>query len=113
MAITAKEAIEAVQGSRGFITTVAKKLGCTRGNIYALMKKYPTVKQAIDDERETLKDFAEGKLFQQIDEGNTTAIIFYLKTQAKDRGYVERQEVTGAEGGPVVVVSWDAANDTD
>jgi hypothetical protein len=83
MAITATQAIEAVEGSRGFITTVARKLGCTRGNVYALMKKYPTVKQAIDDERESLKDFAEGKLFQQIDDGNTTAIIFYLKTQAK------------------------------
>ena len=95
MAITAKQAIEAVQNSKGFITTVAKQLGCTRGNVYALMKKFPTVEQAIKDERETLKDFAEGKLFQQIDDGNTTAIIFYLKCQAKERGYVERQEISG------------------
>jgi hypothetical protein len=103
MAITATQAIEAVQDSKGFITTVAKRLGCTRGNVYALMNKFPTVEQAIKDERETLKDFAEGKLFQQIDDGNTTAIIFYLKCQAKERGYVERQEITGAEGAPVTV----------
>ena len=44
------------------------------------------------DEREGLKDFAEGKLMQQIDGGNITAIIFYLKTQAKDRGYIEKVE---------------------
>lgn len=93
MAITAAQAIEAVKGSKGFVTTIAKRLGCGRGNVYALMNKYPTVNQAVLDEREQLKDFAEGKLFEQIQDGNMTGIIFYLKTQAKDRGYVERQEM--------------------
>ena len=103
MAITARQAIEAVKDSRGFVTTVAKRLGCSRRYVYALMDKYPTVKQAILDERESLKDFAEGKLLEQINEGNMTGIIFYLKTQAKDRGYIERHEVSGPDGGPVSV----------
>jgi hypothetical protein len=96
MAITAKQAIEAARGSKGFVTTIARQLGCDRTHVYRLMDKFPTVKQAVKDERESLKDFAEGKLFQQIDDGNTTAIIFYLKCQAKERGYVERQEVMAA-----------------
>ncbi len=98
---TAQQVIEAVRGSRGFVTTIAKRLGCDRTYIYKLAEKFPTVKEAIEEEREGNKDFAEGKLFDQIDQGNITAIIFYLKTQAKSRGYVERQEVTGADGEPL------------
>lgn len=98
MAITAKQAIEAIKGSRGFITTVANRLGCSRMNVYLLMKKYPTVKQAILDEKDEMKDFAEAQLFQNIKDGKETSLIFYLKTQAKDRGYIERQEITGKDG---------------
>lgn len=92
MAITASEAVNAVQGSKGIIKVVANRLGCSRQHVYNLMDKFVTVKEAVEEEREGMKDFTEGKLFQQIDAGNMTAIIFYLKTQAKDRGYVERQE---------------------
>ena len=45
-------------------------------------------------------DFAESHLHTQIGGGNTSATIFYLKTKGKNRGYVERQEITGADGMP-------------
>ena len=103
MAVTQKQAIEAVKGSRGFITAIARRLNISRTQVYNLQNKWPKLAQAIADEREALKDFPESKLFSQIDEGNTTAIIFYLKTQAKDRGYIERQEISGPDGKSVSV----------
>lgn len=94
MAISATKAIAAIEDSGGFVTQIAKRLDCTRKTVYNLIDKYPTVKEALEDEREKLKDMTEGKLLAQIKTGNMTAIIFYLKTQAKDRGYIERQDIT-------------------
>jgi hypothetical protein len=94
MAISASKAIKAIEGSGGFVTQIAKRLDCSRKHFYSLMDKYPTVREALEDEREKLKDMTEGELLKKIRGGNMTAIIFYLKTQAKDRGYVERHDLT-------------------
>ena len=100
----AEDVIAAIEGSRGFVTEIAKRLGCARTYVYTLVDKYPTAKRVLQDEREGLKDFAEGKLLEQIKAGNMTAIIFYLKTQGKDRGYVERTEIAGVEDAPLLVI---------
>ena len=42
----------------------------------------------------------------RIKSDDTTAMIFYLKTQGKERGYIERQEVEHS-GAVDVVVNWD------
>ena len=46
---------------------------------------------------------AESEALKQIKQGNTAIIIFTLKTLGKSRGYVERTEVSGPNGGPIVV----------
>jgi len=39
----------------------------------------------------------------QIREGNTSATIFYLKTKGKNRGYVERTELSMPDNTPIKV----------
>jgi hypothetical protein len=95
---TAKEYAKAITEARGFISVAAKRLGCSRSTMYRAIEKYPTVAEAVEDARESMTDLAEGKLVEQINGGNTTAIIFYLKTQGKKRGYVERQELVVPDG---------------
>tara|TARA_B110000908_G_C10008992_1_gene337663 strand:+ start:147 stop:524 length:378 start_codon:yes stop_codon:yes gene_type:complete len=51
---------------------------------------------------ESVKDFCEGMLLKNIREGATAELIFFLKTKAKDRGYVERQELAGVEDKPII-----------
>lgn len=61
----------------------------------------PVFAQAMLDVRESLIDEAEAQLHKNIREGKEASLIFYLKTQGKDRGYVERKEVTGLNGQPL------------
>lgn len=101
--ITAEQVVAAIHGSKGFVTVVGKRLGCSARHVYNLLDKYATARDALADERESMRDFAEGMLYKRIEKGDTTAIIFYLKTQGKDRGYVERQEHSGPDGGALTV----------
>lgn len=103
MAYKAEEVAKAITDAKGLITVAAKRLGCSPNTIYAHIEKNPTVKQAMEDARAAMTDFAESALYAKIQGGDTTAIIFYLKTQGKKRGYVERQEFTGADGDKLTV----------
>lgn len=90
---TKDDFMKAIPGSNGVISVVAGRVGCSRRTVYNAINGDPEIKQALYDAREELKDMAESVLFTMIKERNITALIFYLKTQARDRGYVERQEV--------------------
>ena len=90
--ITAAEMIAAINQAQGFASKAAELLGVGRTTFYAYLKKYSTAKQALDDVRSKRHDFVELQLMKGINEGNMTGIIFYLKTQCKDRGYIEKQQ---------------------
>lgn len=49
---------------------------------------------------ELLLDFVERKLVEKINSGDTAVLIFVAKTKGKKRGYIERQELVGAEDAP-------------
>lgn len=99
---TPKEIIEALEGASGIQAAAARKLGTSRQTIMNYIKDNEEVRAAYEIVNESTIDKVENKLLEQINSGNITAIIFYLKTKAKHRGYVERQEVTGKDGKDLV-----------
>ncbi len=107
--ITTDALIKLIDDTSGNLSVVARALNVNRSTVYRFMEKHPTVKQALDEAREKMIDNVESKLYSKALDGDTTAMIFFLKTQGKSRGYVERQEVTGADGKPVIV-KWDDEN---
>lgn len=101
--ITAKQYAQAITEAQGLVSVAARRLGVSRQSVYTAINRHKQVAEALEDARERTIDLAEGKLVQQINEGNITAIIFYLKTQAKHRGYVERQEVENTHKGEIII----------
>ena len=100
---TPEQIIGALEQSKGMISPAARALGCDRNTIKRYLKEYTAVAQAIADEREATTDLAENKLYEAIQRGEAWAICFYLKCQGKQRGYIEKAEITGAGGGPVSI----------
>ena len=95
------EVIKAIHDANGLLAPAARILGCSRNTMYNYARKYKTVQQAIDEARDTTLDFAEQQLMKAVKAGSVPAIMFLLKTVGKSRGYVERQELTGADGGAI------------
>ena len=93
--------LKAIPKSGGIIATIAKKVGCDWHTAKNYIYSHPTVKQAYDDECEAILDLAETKLYEAVQNGDAQMIKYILGTKGKRRGYVERTEVTGEDGGPI------------
>ncbi len=100
---TAEQVAEAITETRGFITYTAKRLGCDRSTVYNYIKRYPICADAVADAREGFLDMAEMALHKKVQDEDITAIIFALKTVGKSRGYAQRYELTGSDGGALEV----------
>lgn len=104
---TAQQVADALTQAKGFVSVAARNLGCADRTVRSYIERYAVCKQAVTDARESMIDIAEGRLYQNINSGDNTAIIFYLKTQAKHRGYIERYEHTGKDGGDIQIkLTW-------
>ena len=98
MAYRTADIIKALEETHGMIYLAASALGCSPHTVYRHAAKNPKVQDVIDSYRGKLVDKAELKLEQAVMNGEPWALTLTLKTLGKQRGYVERQEVTGADG---------------
>jgi hypothetical protein len=92
---TPDQVVYAIQETRGLVTMAARHLGCTPDTVHNYAKRYPKVADALKAARYAMADVAELALYNAIIDQQAWAVCFYLKTQAKDRGYIERQEISG------------------
>ncbi len=97
--------------SAGNLSLTADNLGIDRSTLWEWRKKFPELEQKLHDYDESLGDLAESKLMMAINEGNLTAIIFYLKTKHKGRGYIEGQEIKATVSTAIKSMSQEEAAD--
>ena len=89
--------------SMGHIGNTCKKAGISRRSHYAWLEGDTEYKRAYEDNCEYMKDEFEYLLKQQAYNQNTKATIFFLKTQAKDRGYLETTKTLNEHSGEIKV----------
>ena len=111
--VLVEDVLSLVDEFKGNLAAIARKLGVGRTTVQRRCAESTQLTEALAAARETMLDNAESVLYSRVLEGHTAELLFFLKTQGYRRGYVERREITGADQGPLVVVNWDATDDTD
>lgn len=87
-----QEVAVALRCANGMQTIAARYLRCSYKTIQNYLARWPDLRDVIFEAKEKTLDISEDKLFQSVRGGNVNAIVFHLKTQGKERGYVERTE---------------------
>lgn len=113
--ITKKAMIAALEKSLGIVTTACKTVDISRETHYRWMREDSDYKAAVDGIADIALDFAESKLHKSIENGSDTAVIFYLKTKGKKRGYIERTELQleGNEEKPITFIKHGSTGNGD
>lgn len=84
------EFLKAMKESLGIITSACQSVGVSRTLYYTWRRTDEDFASKVDEIKQEQIDFVEGQLLTKIQDGDTTAIIFYLKTIGKVRGYTEK-----------------------
>lgn len=85
--------IEIYRQKMGIMTAACNAANVGRSTIFRWRKEDEEFDKALQAVHEERLDFAESALLRKIQSGDTASILFYLKTQGRERGYVERQSV--------------------
>jgi hypothetical protein len=103
--------IDALTRSRGMVYVAARLLDCSPLTIKKRIEVSDKVRETVDAQAELFVDTAELKLIESVNNGDSWAIQFALKTKGRSRGYVERQEISGPDGGAIPLTAVPYAED--
>lgn len=89
--LTDKQIKKAIDNSMGNVSTIANRLGVSWHTAKKNINKDQELVQYYENELESKIDVVENELFTKILDGDVTAMIFFLKTKGRNRGYIEAQ----------------------
>jgi len=101
-----EQILEALEMHNGIVSSACASIGLARSTYYNWLNEDSVFKAAVEEIQDVAIDFVESKLMEKIRgvsvmgkdsvydlPPSDTAIIFFLKTKGRKRGYVERQEI--------------------
>jgi hypothetical protein len=102
---TAKQFIDAIPGTGGIVSVLARRIGCDWWTAKRYITKYPTVKAAYEAECETVTDLAESVLVESIKEGNTQDAKWWLSRIRRDK-FGDNLDITSGGDNITVTLTW-------
>ena len=99
--------LEALNKTLGLVSHACKIVGIDRSTHYDWLRNDEEYRLACESTNDLVLDMAESSLYKQINQGNTAATIFYLKTRGKKRGY-EQEEPLMIQPKHEIVLTYDA-----
>lgn len=97
--------LEAFSKSAGILKPACDAMNVDRKTVWRWRQSDEKFDEAYKECQEIAVDFAESALLKNIQAGDTTAIIFFLKTRGRERGYVEKQQIDATVKGAEVKVN--------
>lgn len=97
LSLSPDDIIKALRDTNGMVYLAAERLGVSYMTVYRRAKRIPAIQEEIDRAKGKRLDVAETKLWDAVLQGQAWAICFYLKTQGKARGYIEKT-ITQVDG---------------
>lgn len=87
-----KKYLEVYEQTLGNHTKTCKLINVSRQKMYNLLNSDEEFRTAVEsiEPKKQIVDSAKEALLAKISEGDTTAIIFTLKTLGKDEGFIEK-----------------------
>ncbi len=82
--------LKALKQGCGIVATACEASGVSRSTYYKWKAEDAVFRAAAEEIQEGQIDYVESKLIDAIGRNDTTAIIFYLKTKGKRRGYTDK-----------------------
>ncbi len=97
----AQDFINVIPGSGGIISTIAKRVGCDWKTAQRWIENHKTIKDAFDNECETVDDLAESQVIKSIQSGNTQDAKWWLSRRRSSK-FAEKQELEVEHKGDIV-----------
>ena len=85
--------LKALENGMGIITNALEACNIPRAKYLLWYENDEEFSKLVSQVLEKQIDFVESKLLEKINNGDTQAILFYLKTKGKDRGYTEKPQI--------------------
>lgn len=92
---------EAIFARAGIVSSVAEALKVDPRTVRRWRDGDLRIQAMFHEAKEAVLDLAEAEVVKGIRKGVPSDRYFFLKCHGKHRGWVERQEITGKDGGPI------------